>query len=831
MCWLPPAAHEPLAPADHDRLGRCAGTALRAEGGAAPFYPPHHTAAYRRSQTSIAAAAPRHTAYPPHIRRAAAARHESQAGNRLLRLSMLRGELFGRERETAELSVRVREPTTRLTTVVGPGGVGKTVLALQVAATAERHFEHGVALAELASITAPELVLDTVCHSLGLQDGGDRSLQESLLRHLRDKHMLLVLDNCEHLAGASAALAQVLLRCPRVHVLATSRESLRLCSEFVYTLNPLQASPAVALFVARARQAEAAFSLDNAEDAGAVAEICTALDGLPLAIELAAARVRVLSPRAIRARLSACLDVLSSPKRDVPARHRTLRATLDWSYDLLEPEQQALLRRLSLFVGGFTLESVASLCDPSTSTLDVVAALVDKGLVTLDREPDGEPRFRLLATVSQYAFERLVEHGELDQTSIRQARWALSLAESASQRQAGPEQDQVFKQLEGEHDNLRAALAWCRDHGQPQLGARLSLALWWFWMVRGHLSEAERWLERTWGDFENLDPTLRANLLRRAINVAIRRGLPTHAAALEDRCAPLLMDATDPFARADWLECRARTAVALGRPEQALPLLEESLDLSQRQGSRHGEALHAYNLGLTMLQMGNVDDSAAALERCIGEARDLGHVWLLGSALGHLSLVKIERRDWPAAIECAREALRLSHALGERWGTCHAFAFLGWAAVAQDQAVRAARLFGAADAGLQAIGASLWGPLHALHERYREVLKRSLGEVSFAAAFAEGGAWPAPRVVEYALGAEPDAQPMIGCTTPRAGGLSPREAEVVRLVAAGHTNRQIASVLTLSEKTVSRHLDNIFSKLGISSRAAATAFAVRSGLA
>src|SRR5262249_53781174 len=238
-----------------------------------------------------------------------------------------------------------------LTTVVGPGGVGKTALALHVAESAKAAFEHGTALVELASINAAEFALDAVCQALGVQDGGARPLKESLLVNLQDKHLLLVIDNCEHLLGATAAIVQLLLRCPRVHILATSREALRLRSECVYTLDGLElppltadprASPAGALFFARALQAQATFSLDAATDARAVAEICIALDGLPLAIELAAARVRVLSPRAIKARLNVCLDVLSSAKHDVPARQRTLRAALNWSYDLLEPSQQAL---------------------------------------------------------------------------------------------------------------------------------------------------------------------------------------------------------------------------------------------------------------------------------------------------------------------------------------------------------------------------------------------------------------------------------------------------------------------------------------------------------
>jgi serine/threonine-protein kinase PknK len=766
---------------------------------------------------------------------------------------MLCGDLLGRARETAELGARVRDATARLTTLVGPGGVGKTTLGMHVTEAARMAFANGTAVVELASVNAPELVLPAVCQSLGVQDAGDRPLVDSLLAHLSDKHVLVLLDNCEHLLAASVAVAQLLLRCPRVHILATSREALRLRSECIYALGPLAlpsptddalitapaSSPAVALFVARARQALATFSLDAAEEARAVADICITLDGLPLAIELAAARVRVLSPRAIRARLANCLDVLRSSNHDVPDRQKTLRATLDWSYDLLDPTQQAVLRRVAVFAGGFGVESAGPVGDAGDAVLDDLAALVDKGLIQVDSQADGEPRFRLLQTVSQYALKRLCASGERAATYDRHARWALALAETASRHLAGPEQRRWFDQLEREHDNLRVALAWCRDAGQPETGARLAAALSWFWIVRGHLNEAEQWLEHTWEAADGLRPELCAGLLRRAAHVATRRGAYAHAAVLLDRCVALVRDTADPLERAAWLQCCARIAVVEGQPTRALPLLEESLDICQRAGSRVGQASQAYNLGLVLLQMGDAAQSTAALERCVVECRALGHHWMLGAALGQLAQAAIARGDWQTATDDARETLRLSHELGDRWGMCHAFALLAWTANAKGWTQRAARLCGAAEAGLQAIGASLWGPMLRLHASHHARLRKSLTEAVFDALSAEGRGWSLALAVAYALESQPEPDVLPATVPPaapraRAVGtrcLSSRESEVVRLVAAGHTNRQIAAALTLSEKTVSRHLDNIFSKLGISSRAAATAFAVRSGLA
>jgi non-specific serine/threonine protein kinase len=263
-----------------------------------------------------------------------------------------------------------------------------------------------------------------------------------------------------------------------------------------------------------------------------------------------------------------------------------------------------------------------------------------------------------------------------------------------------------------------------------------------------------------------------------------------------------------------------------------VPLLQESLHLVQASGSRLGQAVHAYNLGLTLLQAGDSVEGTHVLERCASEARALGHHWLVGAALGQLALVALARNDWQAGTDHAHEMLRLTYALGERWGLCHVLALLAWAASVRGDSLSAARLFGAADTGFQAIGASLWAPMLRLHERLCAGLRNALGEAVFEAAWAEGRGWSTDQAVAFALApTPPHAQRPQTARSSASGPLSPRESEVLRLVAAGHTNRQIAAALTLSQKTVSRHLDNIFSKLGISSRAAATAFAVRTGLA
>ena len=743
--------------------------------------------------------------------------------------------LLGRERETGQLRQRLVDPAPRLTTIVGPGGSGKTALAVHLAEALERDFADGVWVVELAPIASPELVLDAVCQAVGLQDAGSRGLAESLLAHFQDRRGLVVLDNCEHVLRAAASVVDVLLRTERMHVLATSREPLRLRSEHVYALAPLavprstarvsvqevHAAPATALFVERALQVDASFTLRDG-DAPVIADICVALDGLPLAIELAAARTRLLSPSAIRARLSNRLELLSSGYHDVPDRQRTLRATLMWSYDLLEPAQQVLLRRAAVFAGGFVLEAAAAVCGAPIGTLDHLSALVDKSLLQVDQQPDGEPRFHLLETVREFALERLSASGELEHTQTQRAAWALHVAESLGAELAGPKQAAILAQLDREHDNLRAALAWCRDHGQPRTGARIAAALWWFWIVRGHLSEGQAWLEHAWAD--GVPSDLRARMLRRASHLAFRRGALAHAAELQAASAALESPDADPIDRAEALQSRAGVAIVLGDAAAALPLLEASADLFRRHGNTVGLAWSEYNRGLAELTTGDLDRARASLEECIAQCRSLGSWWILATALGTLAFVDAGQRNWTAAARRIEEALQIAHDLGDRWGMCNMLEMLAWCANAAGQSVRAARLFGAVEAGLSAIGASMGESLERMHRPQVALLRQRVRAATLEAAWAEGRAWPLDRAVAYSR------QPECATHERAPGGLSARESEVVRLVAAGQTNRQIAAALTVSDKTVSRHLDNIFAKLGVSSRAAATAFAVRAGL-
>ncbi len=407
----------------------------------------------------------------------------------------------------------VKPSAKSITRSTGPGGVGKTRLALHVATDLEADFPDGIAFADLSPIRDPELVTSTVAHALGLLDTYDRPVAATLRAHLATKRLLLVLDNFEHVLAAAPLVSHLLAACPSLVILVTSRARLHVSGERIFPVPPLGlpdvtepasvadllATDAVRLFAIRAQGTDPTFSL-TPENAQAVAEICCRLDGLPLAIELAAARTNVLRPAALLSRLVQRLPLLADGPRDLPARQRTLRAAIAWSHGLLSPEEQALFRRLAVFAGGCALEAAGAVAggpgEDGSEVLDGVTSLVENSLLRREDGPGGEPRFAMLETVREYALERLAASGEMDEVRGRHAAWCVAFAEQAESGLTGVEGSRWLDRLEVELDNLRVALAWLLDRGEAEAGLRLASATWFFWEARGGLAEGRSWLER-----------------------------------------------------------------------------------------------------------------------------------------------------------------------------------------------------------------------------------------------------------------------------------------------------------------------------------------------
>jgi predicted ATPase/transcriptional regulator with XRE-family HTH domain/uncharacterized protein HemY len=594
--------------------------------------------------------------------------------------------LLGRAEELANVRALLIEEGTRLLTLSGPGGVGKTRLALAVATTCRDAFADGVVFVPLASHTAPALLADTIAHAAGAHEQGDRRPEEALVAHLRDRRLLLVLDNFEHLLPAAPLLAELLAACPCLTLLVTSRSILRLRGEQVLPVPPLPlpdatSSPAVealataaavALFLDRARAVWPEFALtpENAADVGA---ICRRLDGLPLAIELAAARIRLLPPRALLARLERRLPTLTGGPRDLPERQRTLCAALAWSYDLLSRAEQALLRRLSVFAGGATLEAVETVCRLDSAqeadALEWLAALVDHSLLRQEEPESGEPRLVMLETVRDYGLEQLAASGEREATEEAHARYYLALAEAAEPALRGPEQARWLERLDAEHDNLRAALGWAHDQREVDLELRLAGALWRFWWTRGYLNEGRRWLEAALTGGEQGSRAARARALNGAGNLAELQGDYGRAAALHEEALALGRALGDKQSIARSLGNLGNLAQRQGNYERAAALYEEALALYRELGETASIAIALNNLGSVAFVQDDCGRAATLFEESLALYRMLGDKIGSAALLMGLGLVASRQANYGRAAALLEEGLTLQRKLGDRSGS------------------------------------------------------------------------------------------------------------------------------------------------------------------
>jgi predicted ATPase/transcriptional regulator with XRE-family HTH domain len=611
-------------------------------------------------------------------------------------------EFIGREREVAALQQRLRDPRTRLLTLTGPGGSGKTRLAMEVARAVMPAFADGVAFVSLVALIDPALVLPAIMRTLGVPEAAGASPRETLQAALRDKQLLLVLDNCEHVAVAAPQVADLLAGALGLRVLATSRTRMAVAGERIYPVRPLRVPnsreasdlavllqvEAVQLFVARAQEALPSFSLSEAT-AQALAALCARLDGLPLAIELAAARSRHLAPAALLKRLEGSLVLLSGGPRDAPQRQQTLQETIAWSYGLLDPCSQALFRRLSVFAGGCLLDAAEAVCWAPVGlpalegdVLAGLSALADQSLLVVDEGPDGEPRFRMLETVRVFGDERLRDAGELQGVAAAHAAWCLALAEEAVPQLTGPDQAAWLARLEQEHDNFRAALRWLLAHKETEPALRLGAALWRFWYGHGHLSEGRRWLAQLTAlaedvpDSASVLPTW-AKILNGASALAYHQGDYGRALALSEKSLALYQQLGDKGGVASALNGLAVVARAMGDRVAARARYEESLALYRELDNRWGIASALNNLG----QMAEDEDdhrrAVLLYEESLSLSRDLGDTRVTALTLTNLGWVTLSLGDPARAEALTSEGLALFRDLGDTWGVALALNNLG----------------------------------------------------------------------------------------------------------------------------------------------------------
>ena len=791
----------------------------------------------------------------------------------------------GREQEIGTLRRLLHQPDVRLVTITGPGGVGKTSLASQIAHDVDDAFQDGIFFISLAPISDPTLMIPTIARFLGVTESPDRLLLESLKDFMRDKQALLLLDNLEQIISAAPLLTELLEACVELRMLATSREALRLRGEHEFPLSSLglpdqpsleimSGSPSIALFLQRVQEIQPDFRL-TADNASAIAEICARLDGLPLAIELAAARIKLLPPKTMLARLQeSSLQLLTSGARDLPTRQQTLRNTIQWSYDLLNVDEQQAFRWLSIFVGGSTLEAALAVLELSTS-LDVLDSLVSKSILR-QVESNGTSRLTMLETIREFALEQLSRAHEIGSAQRVHADYYLSFAEKAATELTGADQKTWLQSLDREQNNLRAALHWAIEHRELEITQRIAGALQPFWLRRGHWSEGRRWLEDSLAMESHSPPNqvARANALYGAGMLArfqgdfararmlceqsleIYRALADQTGVLKTLAqlcripnAPANPGATKAFMAeaASLIETlpdsvvkgEAYTDIAFAMLDVSDPqfhpevarYMSESERIHRAFNNQSGLALAILHQGFRALFEGNLTLARSRYEESERLALELGDVRLLSRVAGNSALLNLFEGDFANARRQLEKSIQQYDSIGDHQLVSN---ILMLAVVLHKQRLDAwsARLWGMVEVLPGSSILNMKTLVETYQERFhfgdiRAEVRDQLGEEAFARETEAGH-----RLRLDDLWAIPHPQEPVQSASPLEPGtaLTAREIEVLHLLAEELSNPQIAERLVISRRTVDAHLRSLYDKLGVKSRDAALYVAKEQGL-